>query len=216
MGQNSSKKLLFEAMHKVTGMPLREDIYSDNQVTQSFDNDELNGHNPKEAQEIQNKLNDVDVSSSALLGVIDKLTDLSPEEKNELSGLLNRVLKITGNQIPKFYNDTDAIGEDVGELNNNQENMVTHTQKIKGDSLTKTTALWNNISEAIEESYFDTTNFPKYNKFMSELGEKYGFDGSGYIDSSAIEHLSEEQLTILFNELMDFHKTNFSNKYKFF
>ena len=96
------------------------------------------------------------------------------------------------------------------------ENKVTHTQKIEGDSLTKTTALWNNISEAIEESYFDTINFPKYNKFMSELGEKYGFDGSGYIDSSAIEHLSEEQLTILFNELMDFHKTNFSNKYKFF
>jgi len=65
---NKDKKMLFEAMHKVSGMPLNEDMYTDDQVTQNFDN----WHNPEQGPDMDTNVEGDSMSSEEFLVAMEK------------------------------------------------------------------------------------------------------------------------------------------------
>jgi len=80
MGNNSDKKLLFEAMHKVGGMPLNEDMYADDQVTQNFDN----WHNQEQGPDMETNVGDEGMSSEELIVVLEKNQETDKKMLNKM------------------------------------------------------------------------------------------------------------------------------------
>ncbi len=95
MTKKSNKKILFERMNIVGGMPLNE---NDGNV------------DPQKAWEAQKKLDSVYIALGNLDKHLDNVLYLSKEDKS----LISWVLEITGRQIPQYYENPDNPGRRVG------------------------------------------------------------------------------------------------------
>lgn len=166
MGQDNSKKMLFEAMHKVTGMPLNEDYQ-----------DYLDTHYSADGLEDYNALKEIEQEAEALYDAGKQL--YLQGRKQEAEEKRQEALK------KGFYLDWDETElPPYGGLNEeNQQEGETYDSSKKFE-------LSNEIN-ALKKKYMETmTPFDFFNGIILGLGVGGGINNDDY-SKEVRQHLKE-------------------------
>ena len=189
MGNNSDKKLLFEAMHKVAGMPLNEDMYTDDQVTQNFDK----WHNPEQGPDQDTNVEDEGMNTEEFLAAMEQfqendretLKNMNPEE----SWYNFFVQQIEGRQkvIDVAKKQAGIVNEDYypargGEGNSEAFKKFKYAIDLLGDNMTEDQAIQmmdeikNELSIEEIQILMDNISGPLYTELSQYDGEMGGLN----------------------------------------